>query len=352
MAPSKYSAAHQNPQGPGDARPTAPQIIKDEGLTGKLTAKTILITGCSSGIGIETARTLSSTGATLFLTARNLPKARPALGDILEEGRIELLEMDQSSLSSVRRAAAELKTHCQKLNVLICNAGIMCPPTLERTDDGFESQFGVNHLSHFLLFNLVKDMLLASSAEGFRSRVVMVSSSGHRNSPPLHADYNFVTLPENYSPGIAYGQSKTANVWMANHITRLYGSGNGRVGNEGDIFANSVMPGGIMTGLQAHFDEETEKGMRGAKGLKSVEQGAATTVLAAVGREWEGFWGKYLEDCQEAPLLGEKWTWDGLGYVKHAFDREGEERLWRDSLELVGVTSSPTRDPSSSQNCG
>ena len=291
----------------------------------------MLITGCSSGIGIETARALSSTGCKLFLTARNLPKARTALGTILEPGRVELLEMDLMSLASVRKAADEFKSRSDRLDVMICNAGIMCPPTLEPTEEGFESQFGVNHLAHFLLFNLLKEMMLRSSTKERNSRVVMVSSSGHRNSGILVDDYNFKKDP--YTPGKGYGQSKTANIYMANEIERRYG--------ERRLHANSLMPGGIMTGLQAHFDKETRKQMGSNLMCKNAEQGASTSVLAAVGADWEGIGGRYLEDCEEAPLLGKEWSWTEPGYVKHAFDEKLEKRLWNDSLVMVGLTNDP-----------
>lgn len=122
---SPYAAAHVNPQGPGDARPTALQIIKDEGLEGKLVGKIIVITGTSSGLGIETVRALSTTRATLFPTARNLDKAKTALEDIFEPSRMHLIEMDQGSLNSVRAAAAQILSKTDKINILINNAGIM-----------------------------------------------------------------------------------------------------------------------------------------------------------------------------------------------------------------------------------
>jgi NAD(P)-dependent dehydrogenase (short-subunit alcohol dehydrogenase family) len=125
MAPNRYAAAHTPPHGAGDARPTAIQIIKDSGLEGKLPEKTILVTGCSSGISIETARALATTGATLFLSARDIPKATGALSGILSPGKAELLHCDLSSLSSVRACAQEFLEKSNKLNILICNAGLV-----------------------------------------------------------------------------------------------------------------------------------------------------------------------------------------------------------------------------------
>ncbi|RYN51027.1 hypothetical protein AA0118_g10686 [Alternaria tenuissima] len=135
---TRYASVHANPKGPGDARPTAEQIIKDEGLNGKLVGKTILITGCSSGIGIETVRALKLTGARIFATVRDLEKGKKALGDILEPGKVELSHLDLNSLASVRKFAAEfLAASNNQLNILINNAGIMsCPEGT--TKDGFE----------------------------------------------------------------------------------------------------------------------------------------------------------------------------------------------------------------------
>ncbi|KAK7177600.1 TPR domain protein (kinesin light chain) [Paraphaeosphaeria sporulosa] len=170
---SRYAEAHTNPAGPGDTRPTAVQIIMDEAAEGRLTGKVIVITGTSSGLGVETARALSLTGAKLFLTARDLNKAKKALNGILEPGRIELVDMDNTSLDSVQTAAkAILQQSNNQVNILINNAGIMAMPKLEYTKDGFEMQFGVNHLAHFLLFQLLKPALLATGASS-RTRSTM-----------------------------------------------------------------------------------------------------------------------------------------------------------------------------------
>jgi NAD(P)-dependent dehydrogenase (short-subunit alcohol dehydrogenase family) len=160
---TRYAAVHQNPNGEGDARPTALQVINDNGLKGKLTDKTILITGCSSGLGVETARALAATGAHIFCTARSLEKGQAALADILSPGKVDLLHLDLESLASVRTFAAEfLAASHGKLDILINNAGVMAIPQ-STTADGFETQFGVNHLAHFLLFQLLKPALVASS---------------------------------------------------------------------------------------------------------------------------------------------------------------------------------------------
>ncbi len=178
--PSKYAEVHkpENLAGPGDARPTALQIIEDEGLVNKMTDKVFLVTGASAGIGIETGRALAATGGKVFLTVRDMKKGAEACKSFLEPGRVELLEMDNTSLESVRSAAKAFLGKSDRLNVLVNNAGIMATP-YEITKDGFESQFETNHLAHFLLFGLLKDTLIKSSTPEFHSRVVNVSSSGH-----------------------------------------------------------------------------------------------------------------------------------------------------------------------------
>ncbi|MCJ1464838.1 hypothetical protein MMC07_003453 [Pseudocyphellaria aurata] len=327
---SRYAESHKSPQGPGDSRPTALDIVRDEGLEGKLADKVFLITGCSSGIGIETARALSTTGAKLFLGVRDTAKGESALSGILEPGRIELLKLDLNSLDSVRVAAKTFLQKSAKLNVLINNAGIMATPQ-GKTADGFESQFGTNHLAHFLLFQLLKPSLLASSTPEFNSRVVILASSGHRAGGVQFGDYGFEQ--KEYSPWPAYGQSKTSNIYMANEIERRYG-GRG-------LHALSLHPGGIYTGLQKHVpDSATEKWKADPDAVrytKSVPQGAATSVFAALSKEWEGKGGRYLEDCAESPPVrpGHKPT--DIGYVPHAYNEEGEKRLWVDSLQMVGV---------------
>lgn len=158
---NKYAATHLSTQGPGDARPTALDILKDEGMEGKLGDKVILVTGASSGIGVETVRVLAKTGATVFAAARDVKKAENALAGI--EGKIELIKVDLASLRSVREAAEDfLKRSGGKLNILINNAGVMAVPTRTVTEDGFEVQFGTNHLGKKL--QLVLSLMPTSNA--------------------------------------------------------------------------------------------------------------------------------------------------------------------------------------------
>ncbi|KAI9807007.1 MAG: hypothetical protein M1833_002665 [Piccolia ochrophora] len=332
--PSRYSAVHSldKLKGPGDARPTALDIVKDEGLEGKLADKVFLVTGTSSGIGIETARALAATGAKLFLTVRNLDKGKEALSSVLATGQVELLEMDNASLASVRSAAEKFLSKSKTLNILIANAGVMAIENLTKTVDGFETQFGTNYVSHFLLFQLLKDTLISSATPEFPSRVVAVSSSGHRVGGIQFGNYDF----ENggYSPWGAYGQSKTAGIYMANEIERRYGA----LGLHG----LSLHPGGIITGLQKHISNEVkeswDKDEKLAIYMKNAAQGASTTVYAALSQDWKGRGGRFLEDCDESPPV-DVGNSDlvSVGYAPHAYDEAAEKRLWKESLVLLDL---------------
>ncbi|KAI9152233.1 alcohol dehydrogenase [Paramyrothecium foliicola] len=330
---SRYAAAHANPNGPGDARPTALQIVRDEGAEGKLKDKVVVITGTSSGIGIETARAFSETGARLFLTARDLDKAKSALEAVFDPDRMELIQMNQTSLDSVRTAAKQILNKTNKVNILIENAGVMAVPNLEFTTNGHELQFGVNHLSHFLFFQLLKPALLAAVTPELNSRVVVVASSAHLAHSINEPDnYNFEK--SDYDPWTAYSQSKTANVYMANELDRRYGS-------QG-LHATSLHPGGIMTPLARHLGDGVAEAIASTEEaraqMKNPEQGAATTLWAAVGKEWEHKGGIYLEDCGETQLCESPKGHFAKGHAKHAYDPERERRLWEDSLRLVGLS--------------
>jgi NAD(P)-dependent dehydrogenase (short-subunit alcohol dehydrogenase family) len=324
---TRYVSVHQSPNGPGDQRPTASQIVADEQLQGKWSDKTVLITGCSSGLGIETAKSLFETGATLYLTARDLKKAKSALGSLEGSERVHLLELDLNSLASVRKCADSFLAHHHRLNILIANAGIMACPE-GRTMDGFEMQFGTNHLAHFLLIQILLPTLVKSSTPEFKSRVVMLASIGHRMSG-IHLDN--LNLEGEYHPWTAYGQSKTANMYTATELNRRYG--------DHGVHAWSVHPGLIFTGLMTHIDKEMmetwDKDPNIGKALKSPQQGAATTVWAATAQALEGQGGKYLEECQVSMVVNREPTSNEPGYAPHAYDEEKEKLLWEKSLELV-----------------
>ncbi|EPS41885.1 hypothetical protein H072_4158 [Dactylellina haptotyla CBS 200.50] len=275
---TKYASLHAAPNGPGDARPTALQIIQDEGLLGKLPDKVFLVTGCTSGIGVETAKALYATGARLFLPVRDLKKG------------VEVVEEIRSSYTGNQHAVELLHVELDSLD------------------------------------SLLKSTLLASATPEFPSRVVTVTSGAHGITAPLRDDYNFEKIA--YDPWKSYGQSKSANIWMANEIERRYGSKG--------LHATSVTPGLIWSGLQKHVGEDVKKGWEELEDWKplwkTAAQGAATTVWAAVGEAWKGK-GGLLSHCQAwKPAEEEK-----DGYAAHAFDEEGEGVLWRDSCGMVGV---------------
>ncbi|KAH6633747.1 short-chain dehydrogenase [Boeremia exigua] len=341
---SRYAEAHKhaNLRGAGDARPTALQVIEDEGLAGKLSDKVFLITGVSSGIGIETLRALHTTGAHVYGTVRDTAKGQKVVDTILSEnhpsgGKISLIEMSLDSLASIRQGAADfLAKSNNTLHLLVNNAGIMAVP-FSKTTDGFESQFGTNHLAHFLLFQLVKPALLASATPTYPSRVVSVTSTGHGLGPPPFDDYNFETTP--YDPWRAYGVSKTANIWLANSIESHYGAQN--------LHATSVHPGLILTSnLGTHLPPDQMAMFQDpevVRTAKTPEQGAATQVWAAVSSEWSAKGGRYLSGVAEAPSTEEKGKEEGMsyfgndGYHAWAYDVEGAAKLWSDSFKLVGL---------------
>ncbi|VUC33011.1 unnamed protein product [Clonostachys rosea] len=327
---SRYAEAQANPTGPGDARPTALQIVKDNGLEGKLVGKVAVVTGVSSGIGIETARALDATGITLFLTARDTAKAKTALAEFWKEDRMHLIQMDQTSLESVRNGAKEILAKTSEVNILIANAGVMAVPDLQLTKDGFETQFATNHLSHFLLFELLKPAMLKASSAAFQSRVVVVSASAHRVSGIAPTgDYSYEK--STYDAWGAYSRSKTANIYMANEIERRFGS-------QG-IHGLSLHPGNVYSGIGRFIPDEV---MAAAVKpimhvLKNTEQGAATTVVAAVGKEWEGRGGVYLADCAESERGEDDGSILGPRYSSVTYNEKDEGRLWEESLKMVGL---------------
>ncbi|KAF0319721.1 hypothetical protein GQ607_012972 [Colletotrichum asianum] len=332
-----YADLFANPKGPGDARPTALQVIEDSKLGNEWTDRVVLITGGTSGIGLETARAIHTAGADVYITARNSAKAKGVVEDITKSskgsGKLEVIDMDLSSLDSVKKAAQDFLARSTKLNVLITNAGIMALAESTKTKDGFDEQFGVNHLAHFTFTTLLLPTLIKSSTPQFNSRVVAITSSGHRFSPVRFDDYNF-TKGE-YNPWLAYGQSKTGNIWMSNYIDRVYGPRG--------VHSMSVQPGVCTTPLHVHIDPaQAETWMSDpavAAGTKTPEQGAATPTWAAVADVWEGKGGKYLFDVALGGPASPETTlaMADHGYGPHAFDEEGENKLWELSLKLTGV---------------
>ncbi|KAI7910176.1 hypothetical protein ACKVWC_007372 [Pyricularia oryzae] len=326
---SRYAAAYANPQGPGDARPTALQVVQDEGLTGKLGGKVVLITGANTGIGLETARAIHATGATLFVTGRDSKKAQEAVASIKNhtpgsDAPVHPVELRLDSLASVRAAAEAFRSQSDRLHVLVLNAGVMATP-LGTTQDGVETQFATNHLGHFLLFQLLKPVLLASSTPESQCRVVALSSMAHHRTTVHLDDVNYETGA--YDPWEAYGRSKTANVLFANQVERRYGARG--------VHGLSVHPGLVLTNILQHCDMDEFRQLISsdvAQALISTPaQGAATPVSAAVGPEWEGLGGRYLADLADKTNAG-----DMTGPAAWTKDEQLQRALWERSNQLVG----------------
>lgn len=251
-----------------------------------LSSVTALVTGASAGLGVETARALAAHGAFVIAAARNVAKAKMELTDagIAMGGRVTVEEVDLASLASVRLFTDRIRETHDELNVIIANAGVMACPE-GRTVDGFEIQFGTNHLGHFLMVNRLIPLLVA----GAPSRVVCLSSAGHRRADIDLDDPNLDVTP--YSPFDAYGRSKTANILYAVALDR-------RLRDEG-VRVCAVHPGTIgTTQLQRHLDQEHMALLnQHSPHMKSVVAGAATSVWAAVVAEGEVVGGHYAEDC-------------------------------------------------------
>ncbi len=301
---------------------TALEVVSGHDLSGRVA----LITGGASGIGLETTRALLGAGARVLVAVRDPARAHEALAALnAPAGQLGTVQLDLASLASVRQAAATVLASTPRLHLLINNAGTMATP-FGHTADGFETQFGTNHLGHFLLTTLLMPALLAAAP----ARVVALSSIGHRRSDVHLDDLNYER--REYEKWAAYGQSKTANALFAVGLTRRYAS-------QG-VTANSVHPGGIMTNLQRFLprEEQVAMGWMDEQGqlnpaFKTPEQGAATSVWAAVGRELEGVGGLYLEDVNEALPFEAAHPFGG--YMPYARDEQNADALWTLSEKLV-----------------
>ena len=314
---------------PFGAETTAREVLEGVDLSGKRA----VVTGASSGIGVETARALAGAGAEVTLAVRNTEAGGRVAADITETTGGQNLRVAPLDLADQGSVAAFVASWEGPLDILVNNAGIMDLPELIRTPEGWEMQFATNHMGHFALAVGLHDALAAAGADG-GARIVSVSSSGHGSSPVVFEDIMFERRA--YDPGLAYGQSKTANALFAVGATRRWGP-------EG-ILANSLMPGGIWTPLQRHWSEEkrsaSEEMARQAEEagmfrMKTPEQGAATSVLLAASPLVEGVGGRYFEDCNEAEVVDEI---QGIyGVRDYALDPEAAGRLWDVSLDLLAA---------------
>ena len=310
----------------GHARFTTPygfETTSDEVIDGvDLTGSRAIVTGGASGIGVETARALAGAGAEVTLAVRNVDMGRKVAGEITARtgnAKVMAAPLDLSDRASV---AAFAGTWQGPLHILVNNAGIMALPELHRSTEGWELQFATNHLGHF---NLTVGLHRAL-AEAGGARVVSVSSNAHRTSPIVFDDIHFERRP--YEAWLAYGQSKTGNVLLAVEAARRWASDG--------ITANAVMPGGIRTGLQRHQLENMTPQVQEVFDnyrWKTLEQGAATSVLLAASPIVEGITGRYFEDGNEAEVTTDLESETGVR--PHALDEGDAVRLWDVSTELL-----------------
>jgi NAD(P)-dependent dehydrogenase (short-subunit alcohol dehydrogenase family) len=299
----------------------------DEVLAGiDLTGKQVLVTGASTGLGEETTRALAAHGATVTMAVRDPQRGEAAAARIrtsVPDAALEVMVLDLASLADVRRFAQEYLASHDRLDLLIDNAGVMACPQAA-TVDGFELQIGTNHVGHFLLTQLLVPLL------GGGSRVVVLSSAGHRFSDVELDDPNFERTP--YDPWVAYGRAKTANALFAVELDR-------RLADRG-AHAFAVHPGGIVTELGRHLTEETlavitDVPSDQAIEWKTVPQGAATTVWAATAPELDAHGGAYLEDCGIAASNPDP---DSRGGIKpYAVDPERAAALWGRTEEWIAA---------------
>ncbi|WP_370961959.1 SDR family NAD(P)-dependent oxidoreductase [Amycolatopsis sp. cg9] len=285
-----------------------------------LTGRRAVVTGASSGLGVETARALVPTGAEVTLAVRDAEAGRRAAEDIAATTGRPAPHVAPLDLADPASVAAFTAAWTGPLHVLVANAGVMAAPE-QYTPQGRELQFATNHLGHFALATGLHPALAADGA----ARIVVVSSSGHQLSPVVFDDVDFAFRP--YDPWQAYGQSKTANVLFAVEATRRW-AGDG-------ITANALMPGAIHTNLQRHTGGRGS-GQVPPELIKTPQQGAATSVLLATSPLLDGIGGRYFADCAETPTIDRRGQAPRLhGVARYALDPEGAERLWTLSETLL-----------------
>jgi NAD(P)-dependent dehydrogenase (short-subunit alcohol dehydrogenase family) len=311
----------------------------DEVLSGiNLRGRRILVTGVSAGLGVETARSLAAHGAHLVGAARDLKKAEVATAQVRKDagangGSFDLVALDLGNLKSVRACADALLKKGEPFDLVIANAGVMATPFAD-TADGFELQFGTNHLGHFVLVNRIAPLIRAGG------RLINLSSAGHRYSNVDLEDPNFQRTP--YDPFVAYGRSKTANILFAVEFDRRH--------RKNGIRGAAVHPGVIHTELARHVDpsrlealikqisEQLAAEGKGPFQWKTIPQGAATSVWAGVVAPPEEIGGQYCENCHVGKIMPDDVTITGVseGVRRYALDPKNADALWKKSEEMVG----------------
>jgi len=314
--------------------PTTEDVLSGVNLRGK----SILVTGVSAGLGVETARSLVAHGAEVVGAARDLTKAEAATIQVRKDaaaagGSFMLVELDLANLKSVRACADQLLAKGEPFDAIIANAGVMATP-FGHTADGFEMQFGTNHLGHFVFVNRIASLFHDGG------RLISLSSSGHRYSNVDLEDPNFERRP--YDPWVAYGRSKTANILFAVAFDKRH--------RRRGVRAAAVHPGGIRTELGRHLDPSQLQGIvdqinqqLAAEGKpsfqwKTIPQGAATSVWAAVVASADEIGARYCENCHVGQIVPDNVTITAIseGVRGYALDPENAETLWKKSEELVG----------------
>ena len=319
-----------------------PTSTTDDVLAGiELQGKRILVTGVSAGLGVETARSLAAHGAQVVGTARDSKKAEAATALVRSESTakgasFEIVELDLANLKSVRACGDHLLEMGEPFDVVIANAGVMATP-FGRTADGFETQFGTNHLGHFVLVNRIASLIRAGG------RLINLSSAGHRFSNVDLEDPNFERTP--YEPFVAYGRSKTANILFTVAFDKRH--------RDRGVRAAAVHPGAVQTELDRHLDPSVVRKMienmnqqLAAQGKapsaptrrKTIPQGAATSVWTAVVAPSDEICGHYCENCHVGKVVPDDVpiTASSEGVRGYALDPNNAEALWKKSEELVG----------------
>ena len=311
---------------------TAAEVIAGIDLSGKR----VIVTGGSSGIGVETARELAGAGADVTLAVRDTNAGDRTAAEITATTDNAAVHVGRLDLADQASVAAFAASWSGPLHMLVNNAGVMALPDLRLTPEGWEMQFATNHLGHFALALGLHDALAAAGA----ARIVSVSSRGHMRSPEIFDDINFASRP--YDPWLAYGQSKTANVLFAVGATRRW--------SIDGITANAVHPGTIAaTNLSRDLDPDVLAGLgasapyaqafaRSKVRYKTIEQGAATSVFVATSPQLDGIGGRYFEDCNEARVLDPDAPNTSIsGVAAYALDPNNANRLWDVSLRMLQI---------------
>ena len=311
-----------------DATSTADDVVAGVDLSGVRA----VVTGASSGIGVETARSLARAGAEVTLAVRNTDAGHKAAEDIAQSTGRDGVHVAALDLSDPAAVASFVQSWNGPLHLLVNNAGVI-PPALARTAEGWELQFATNYLGHFALSLGLHDALAAGAGERGEARIVSLTSGAHMRSPIVFDDIQFDR--RDYDPQAAYAQSKTATSLFAVEATRRWGADG--------IVANAVNPGGVATGLQRNFTQKQKDYLAdaeaaGAFAYKTAQQGAATTLVAAVAPEFAHTGGHYLDDGREAHTVSnDADLFHNSHGVKHwAIDPGTAQELWTVSLKLLG----------------